>query len=108
MNKHVPFHSAAVPCGNPGVISPSPCMTPGTSTLVTMDARKVSGREFIDALGLSTPEQREARRQQSREQCIRAIESGNTYGFPPMLVAECREIIAERETGWALAERSAL
>lgn len=30
------------------------------------------------------------------EQCIRAIERGDTYGWPPLMVADCRKIIAER------------
>jgi hypothetical protein len=81
---------------------------PNLSTLITADASQMSGRDFLDALGLSSPEHREARRQQDREQCIRLIEVGGSLrGFPPVLVAECRQIIAEREGGWALAERSA-
>lgn len=70
---------------------------PSSPNLIIADARKVSGRDFLDALGLSSPEKREARRQQDRERCIRAIERGNTYGFPPSLVAECRTIMELRQ-----------
>jgi hypothetical protein len=80
------------------------------ATLHTADASKVSGRAFLDAIGLSSPEAREARREQSRQRCIRAIERGDVYGFPPSLVDECRDLIAERETdlsapvGWNRVE----
>lgn len=65
---------------------------------VTADARKVSPLGFLDALALSSPEKREAQRQRDIESCIRAIHRGDTYGYPPVLVAECKRIIAERET----------
>lgn len=30
-----------------------------------------------------------------RQRCIRAIRRGDTYGFPPAMVEDCRKIIAE-------------
>jgi hypothetical protein len=50
--------------------------------------------EFMDAIGMSSPEKRAARQAENREQCIRAIEAGDTYGWPPLLVEECRAIMA--------------
>lgn len=67
------------------------------SNLVTADARKTSGLDFMDAIGFSSPEERAARRALMQEQCIRAIQAGDTYGWPPLMVAECRTIIAERQ-----------
>ena len=64
---------------------------------IIADARKVSPRAFLDALGLSSPELRAERQRNLEEQCIRAIERGDTYGWPPMMVADCRRIMAERE-----------
>lgn len=64
--------------------------------LIVADASKVSATAFLDAVLGITPEQIEERRRLSREQCIRAIEAGDTYGFPPVLVDECRQIMTER------------
>jgi hypothetical protein len=61
------------------------------------DASKVTPRQFIDALGLSSPEEREARRAADREGCMRAIRRGDTFGWPGVLVDQCRAIIAERD-----------
>jgi hypothetical protein len=59
--------------------------------LTTANARKVSGLQFLDAIGLDSPERREMRAREMREQCIRAIEAGDTYGWPPSMVADCRK-----------------
>lgn len=93
-----------------GAVQPCPRAAPATlpGELITADARTISPRAFLDFVTGSSPEQREARREQDRQACIRAIRNGSTYGFPPAMVAECREIIDDQETGWALAERSAL
>jgi hypothetical protein len=64
--------------------------------LITYRADRMSGIEFLDAIGLSSPEKRSAAAALMQEQCIRAIESGNTYGWPPLMVAECQKIIEER------------
>lgn len=74
---------------------------------VVAKASKVSGLEFCDVITGRSPEIRAAEREQTIQRCIRAIERGDVYGFPPMLVDECREIMAG-ESGWGLAERSAL
>jgi hypothetical protein len=104
MNKQSRFNASTPLTGNlAGAVS----HRAAPATLHTADASKVSGRAFLDAIGLSSPEAREARREQSRQRCIRAIERGDTYGFPPSLVDECRQIIADEDRGWALAERSA-
>ena len=96
---------AAVPLRSTAPASPSPV---GVGPTIIADASKMSPRGFLEALGLASHEMREARRMADRERCIAAIKRGSTYGFPPSLVAECREIIDDQETGWALAERSAL
>jgi hypothetical protein len=80
---------------NPPITSPSPTM----DRALLADARKVSGRDFLDAITGRSPEARAAEREQMIRQCIRAIENGDTYGWGPAFVAECREIIAERECG---------
>ena len=102
MTRHSPVAPAADPVRSPGAGS--------AATLYTADASKVSGRSFLDGLGLSSPEIREARRELDRAKCIAAIKAGRTHGFPPSLVAECCDLIADEdatETGWALAEKSA-
>lgn len=104
MNRPLNHREPFSPVGSHKAPAPADPANGVGATLVTMDARKVSPREFIEALGLSSPEQREARRQRDRELCIAAIKAGNTYGFPPVMVAECREIIAEREIGLNLPE----
>jgi hypothetical protein len=67
------------------------------ATLITADASKVTPLEFMDAIGMSSPEKRAKRQAELRAQCIRAIEGGHLYGWPGLLVAECRAIIAERD-----------
>lgn len=67
-----------------------------TDRLIAANARAVSPRQFLDALGMDSPEKRTARQALLREQCIRAIEAGDTFGWPPLLVEECREIMAQR------------
>lgn len=64
---------------------------------VTADARNVTPLQFMDAMGMSSPEKRAARLIENQERCIRAIVRGDTYGIPPLLVEECRAIMAERE-----------
>lgn len=78
--------------------------------LITADASKVSGRDFLDAITGNSPEKREAHRQAEIAKCIRAIERGDTYGFPPVMVDECRKLMGDEPEpeGWGLAERSAL
>lgn len=56
----------------------------------TAPADQVSMLDFMDAFGLSSPEQREASRELLISQCCAAIRSGDTYGWPPMLVAQCK------------------
>lgn len=70
---------------------------PIASTVITADARTVSPAEFMETVLPGFHERRANERMMIREQCIRAIRAGSTYGFPPMLVAECREMIAERD-----------
>jgi hypothetical protein len=60
------------------------------------DASKMSGLAFMDATGMSSPEKRATDRLQMQQQCIRAIERGDTYGWPPMMVAECRKLMEAR------------
>lgn len=62
---------------------------------ITADASKVTAREFLDAVGLSSPEERAERRRRLVSQCMAAIESGDTYGWPPVLVQQCREQMIE-------------
>lgn len=61
--------------------------------LITANASKVSGAQFLDAfLGPYEP-----KRQETFEQCIRLIEVGaDLYGYPPALIEHCKAIIAER------------
>lgn len=66
--------------------------------LIVADASKVTPLQFLDALGLSSPEQRAANLASLREQCINAIERGDTYGWPPLMVADCRKIMAENRS----------
>jgi hypothetical protein len=66
--------------------------------------RKMSGADFLDAILGITHEQRAEQRQQDIERCIRAIQRGDTYGYPPVFVNECKAIMAERE---ALGEQVA-
>jgi hypothetical protein len=61
-----------------------------TDKLITADARKMSGADFIDAILGITHEQRAEQRQQDIERCIRAIQRGDTYGWGPFWIAECR------------------
>lgn len=75
--------------------------------LITADASTVSGADFFNSLFPDFAARREARRELDRQRCILAIERGNTYGFPPAMVEECRQIMADEQSGWALAERSA-
>lgn len=75
--------------------------------LVTCDASRVTPRGFLDFVTGDTPAKREQRLHEDRQRCIRAIEKGDTYGFPPVMVEECRKIMAESDVGWGLAERSA-
>ncbi len=66
-------------------------------TTITADADKVSPRQFLDGLGLSSPEIRAARREHDKQSCKRAILRGDTYGYPPMLVDQVRaEMAAEQ------------
>lgn len=65
---------------------------------IVADARAVTPRQFLDSLGLSSPEVRAKRDRELREQCIRAISRGDTYGWPPALLAECRKLIEEQES----------
>jgi hypothetical protein len=61
----------------------------------------------MDAVTGSSPEKRAAHRQLEIDRCIKAIGRGDVYGFPQLLVRECEAIIAEEDSGWARAERSA-
>jgi hypothetical protein len=61
------------------------------------DASRVSGADFFAQVFGITPEQRQAERQREVERCIAAINRGDTYGWPPVMVAACRQIMAERE-----------
>lgn len=67
-----------------------------TGKLIIADASRVTPLAFMDAIGMSSPEQRAESKREMEEQCIRAIERGDTYGWPPSMVAECRKIIAAR------------
>jgi hypothetical protein len=79
--------------------------------LITADASKMSGLAFMDATGMSSPEKRAERIHRDRQACIRAIRNGDTRGFPPMFVADCRRIMAEQpdfdQVDWVQAVRSA-
>lgn len=75
-----------------------------TDSLITADASKVSGAEFFDAVFGVTPEMREEKARLMREQCIAATERGDTYGWPPLMVAECREIMAGEQLTEAVGD----
>jgi hypothetical protein len=79
--------------------------------VIVADAREMSGLAFMDMVGLSSPEKRAERIHRDRQACIRAIRNGDTYGFGPAMVAECKQIMADQpdfdQVGWGLAERSA-
>jgi hypothetical protein len=81
------------------------------NALVTADASEMSGLAFMDATGMSSPEKRAERIHRDRQACIRAIRAGDTRGFPPMFVADCRRIMAEQpdfdQVDWVQAVRSA-
>ncbi len=64
-----------------------------TQHIVTADASRVSPQQFLDSIGLDSPARRAARRAEMQGQCIRAIERGDTYGWPALMVAGCREIM---------------
>jgi hypothetical protein len=65
--------------------------------LITADARAVTPQQFFDAITGDSAEKRAERDRVMHEQCIRAIERGDTYGWPPAMVEECRAIMAERQ-----------
>ena len=67
-----------------------------TGRIITADAGQVSARTFFDAITGRTDEQRTEERRRMDEQCIRAIERGDTYGWPPASVERCRKIMASR------------
>jgi hypothetical protein len=79
---------------------------------ISADASKVSPTEFIDRVFGTTPESRAADRQRDIARCIRAIERGDVYGFPPVLVAECRKLMeltaqVERELRFTIDQQRA-
>ena len=74
-------------------------------SLITADARTVSPRQFLDALGLTSADERETYRRNLRASCIRAIARGDTYGFPPALVDECRAELAEDDLALVPVDR---
>jgi hypothetical protein len=102
MTAHRPHRLAGVPIASPVV---------GAPVTLTADASKMSGLAFMDATGLSSPEKRAERIHRDRQACIRAIRNGDTRGFPPMFVDDCRRIMAEQpdfdQVDWAQAVRSA-
>lgn len=61
--------------------------------IIIADASKVSGAQFLEHFFGSY----EAKRQEQFERCIRAINRGDTYGWPPMMVEHCKKLMAERE-----------
>jgi hypothetical protein len=65
-----------------------------TDKLITARADQMTPLEFMDTIGMSSPEKRAKRQAELRAQCIRAIEGGDLYGWPPLLVEECRQIMA--------------
>lgn len=89
-----------------GVVS-----SPVAAPVITADASKMSGLDFMDATGMSSPEKRAERIHRDRQACIRAIRNGDASGFPPMFVADCRRIMAEQpdfdQVDWVQAVRSA-
>jgi hypothetical protein len=89
----------------------SPAREANAGDLITADASKMSGLAFMDATGMSSPEKRAERIHRDRQACIRAIRNGNTRGFPPMFVTDCRRIMAEQpdfdQVDWVQAVRSA-
>jgi hypothetical protein len=86
------YHAVA----SPPKTAKSPAREANAGDLITADASKMSGLAFMDATGVSSPEKRAADRLQMQQQCIRAIERGDTYGWPPMMVAECRKLMEAR------------
>ena len=66
--------------------------------LIVADARRVSPCEFLDFVFGTSPEDRAKRDRAMEPDCIAAIERGDTYGWPPLMVARCREIIDARLT----------
>lgn len=63
-------------------------------TVIIADAKKVTPAQFMDAV--FGPSNIEEMRAKDRERCIRAIERGDVYGIPPVLVRECLHIMAMR------------
>lgn len=101
MNRHTTLSPARqvapVPVVQPAGVAPdAPEYGAAPANLVTVDASKVSGRDFLDAITGNSPEKRAEHRQREIERCIRAIQRGDTYGWPPVMVAECRHIMAMR------------
>lgn len=68
----------------------------GETNGFTEDARKPAPRMASLLEGLAGGSREDILREH-QERCIRAIERGDTYGFPPMMVADCRKIIEERK-----------
>lgn len=107
MTRHTPINAKANPLclgDTAGVVS-SPAATP--ATCLTADASKVSGRDFLDLVTGNSPEKRALRREQEIAKCIAAIKRGDTYGFPPVMVAECKQIMAEEDAALVYVERIA-
>lgn len=63
-------------------------------TLHHANAREISGAEFFRTI---FGDHRGERDRQMREQCISAIGRGDTYGWPPAMVEECRKLSDARE-----------
>lgn len=61
--------------------------------LFTTDARTKTPTQFLDALGIPKTDLGAM-----QEQCIRAIESGELYGWPGLIVDQCRQIMASKDT----------
>ena len=85
---------APLPRSTEGTSAPSPLNH--SAGLITGPADKVSSRGFLEALGLTSADKRVADLALMHQQCIRAIERGDLYGWPPMMVAHCRKVMAER------------
>jgi hypothetical protein len=65
--------------------------------IVTADASKISGADFLEMFDPGFRERNEAFRQRSIEACSRRIEAGqDCYGYGDWYVAEAQKIIAER------------
>jgi hypothetical protein len=78
-------------------------MTARFIDLDTGTVRETTDREFFCRL-FGSDEQRAERDRQADERCIRAIQAGDTYGYPPVQVDRCRQLMALRDADASLGD----